>query len=185
MLRLSRRRTLAGCVVALTAAVASMLPASAQVAGAGAVQLTISINAPGLAPVDALACSPVTFSVSGNTQVAAVDVSGQTDYVGPLAVTGSGSSNCADVERNFFGFLNLSVNGSNHTGSVSCTNLAGDYIRVGAAVTVQVAGGCAINAANPTITLLASGIFQPTQGNGVTTWVTQGQYTGPFALVGD
>lgn len=185
MLRLSRRRTLAGCVVALTAAVASMLPASAQVAGGGAVQLTISIDAPGLAPVDALACSPVTFSVGGNTQVAAVDVSGQTDYVGPLAVTGSGSSSCADLERNFFGFITLSVSGSNHTGTVSCTSLAGDYIRVGAAVTVQVAGGCVINGSAVSITLLASGVFEPTQGNGVTTSVTQGLYTGPFALVGD
>jgi hypothetical protein len=187
MLRRSLRRALL-CGAAATAVVSwASVPAGAQVVsvvGGGVVQLTITLASPGLAPVLALTCAPDSFTVSGNTQVASIDVADQQDYIGPLAVTGSGGAPCADLERDFFGFITLSVNGSNQTGTVSCATLSGDYVRVGAAVTVQVAGGCVVNGFRVVITLIATGIFQPTQGDGIVTPVLQGQYTGPFAVFG-
>jgi hypothetical protein len=66
-------------------------------------------------------------------------------YVGPVAIDGSGQSTCESVQF-ATGQLVVDIEDTGASDStLACAGLAGSYVRVGAVLTLELTGGCAVN----------------------------------------
>jgi len=188
MRRIALRWRLAGVACVAVVSLAAPLPAhAARGAGVGEAGLNVAFALPGIPALPGL-CAPVSFSVAGGSQVAAIaladNVFGTAPYVGPVSITGGGSSPCAGVPVDQ-GNVSLAVNGaSSLSGSVSCS-FSGQYVRFGGTVLAEMTGPCNLNGTSePTAGIVVMGALRPTSGDGVTSNITQAHFDGAYALEG-
>ena len=154
--------------------------------GGGEVLANVALNPP-IQPLLAARCGPVQFTLTGGStlvvmSLSSVDSTGTTGYIGPVNFSGSGSSSCEDAADALGGFLTLSVSGTVSTGTLSCASLTGGYFRVATHVVVQAGGTCSLNGTAFQTSIDATGDLEPTQGDGITTAVSQGTFIGTFVI---
>jgi hypothetical protein len=183
----SRRRyptmfALPATVIALAAFQVPPVSAAAAVMAAGELQVRVSIT-PGIAPITALQCAPDTFSFSGGGQVVSFLAGDVGDYVGPITLSGTGSSACSDALRDTFATVSVTVGpNSNFSGDVSCPLLTGSLVRVATHALLVLGGTCTLNGSPYTSAFVSTGEFAPDSGEGLTVPITGGTYTGAFSL---
>jgi len=185
-----RRRTAPAKFVVLTGAALMLVggqavPASAAVAvmAAGELKVAVQITPPGIPPVIAGQCAPDSFTFSGGGQVASFLIGDVGAYVGPITLSGSGSSPWSDPERDLFAPVSVTVGpNSNFSGNVSCPLLTGSLIRVAMATELTVAGTCTLNGNDYNSVFVSVGVFVPDNEEGGITPITSGTYSGAFSL---
>jgi hypothetical protein len=182
----ARTRRVIGTAATLAATVALALPtaAGATLLGGGEVVLTAQFS-PGIQPLPA-GCQAQSLTLNGNSQAAAFSVNGASlpGYVGPLDIGGAGSTQCADLSHES-GTVTLAVTGASGLtqNSVSCPAMSGGYVRVGPAVIASLAGSCTLSGqTEPIVSLIATGAFKPTSGDGVSSTITAASFTGAFSF---
>jgi hypothetical protein len=196
-----------GAVVALTSVVIGCASASSAAAsgntGAGTVEVMVNFDNPVPA---AISTNPVGVGgcplVSWSTQDITVTGSGSQPvpastaqivnlafvwYWGPMGLSVKGHSNQECVYMPSFGTIDsFGATGYNPvtTGNFNCTgNLVGghygQYLRVGAAVLVQLSANCSVNGLSTgTIDFTALADLQPTAGTGTVTPIYQAALSG-------
>jgi hypothetical protein len=134
-------------------------------------------------PLPALGCGPTAFTVSGGSQAAIVSVasvtsSGVYDYIGPLTITGSGSSTCENSASALVGNMTLSIVSADGGVGMSCASMAGAFTRQARLEIVELSGSCRIQGVTLQVSLFSGTAYEPLQGDGVTSAVTQAALEG-------
>jgi hypothetical protein len=192
-----RGRVATGIVGALAGALALAAPASASTTvGSGSVSATINFAGSGI-PAFGSNCAPVSWGFdsgpAGNnaTDAAALNIQGE-GYAGFIEIAASGSSGSECFTFGNGQITSLWVYGYNSVtnSELACgggggrypdASLTGSYVRVAGQVTAVVSGPCRIDGIpQGTIIMSFTGLAQPTQGNGITTNITQTSLAGDF-----
>ena len=185
-MRLFRPRLMAATAIAVVAGFAAT-PANADQGaniGAGDVTATVLLNPP--VPVFLSGCSAIAFNFFGTGEGVVFNDNG-TQYPGHIPINGFGSDGCAFTERETVGTITVSDFTVSEpppiNASLSCTDLTGNYVRIGTHVHVTVNGTCTINAwASGPVLFISDGEFVPTSGNGINSPITAANYAGAFAI---
>jgi hypothetical protein len=194
------RRTapLAGTLLSVVALLLAQTPSSAAdtMAGAGALTATISYSQGGI-PIAPHACVPnATWTFNGSAPAGVVAQLVNDEYAGPLTITASGTSPCADSSLEFGSLPAASgpavtITGTNsiNGSTIACANpaspLTGQSLRVGLHLHIAVQGNCTINSNTPAFAIIAiEGELVPAAGTVPLpgSVVSQWQFVGAFAL---
>lgn len=151
--------------------------------GGGPVTGTVVFSGTGVPPLNAQACAATQFAFDGTSESAWVNGS-VTAYVGPLAISAEGGSEC-ETASSGGGALVVTASGVSPVGSLSCGPLSGEFTRLASDVTIVVTGDCTINNVEAIrINFIAKGEFVPTNdGGGVTEPITSASFAGAFSVV--
>lgn len=150
--------------------------------GGGVVRGTIAY-APVPLPAVGAPCRPTSFSLDAESVGAGANsvISG---YVGPIAVTGTGSSPCEYMTIGE-GTVALNLTGRNDLGSeLECAGLAGRWTRTLTDLTVQVSGSCTVNRYGAGVVLVVMRLQSLPNGvgGGVLTSVSSATAAGMFTI---
>jgi hypothetical protein len=137
---------------------------------------------PGLPPAfGSCASSSSTVELAANVAVFNTAIVG---YVGPVAISGTGTSDCESALAGD-GTLTLDVVGTGTTSSrLTCTDLVGTYRRIETAMALSLSGGCVVNDYSVSrVTVTATVSFTPTDPRaGVIARIFEAALTGGFVV---
>ncbi len=163
-------------------------------AGGGPLLATITYTTGGI-PIPPHACVPSSsFTLSGGSPAGVVVQLVNDEYVGPITVSGSGTTPCADSALEFgtmpAGSPVTIVGNSPVTGSsLACNDIArpltGQYLRIGVHLHIALQGACSVNGSTPSFAIVAAeGELVPVPGTvpAPGAVVPQWQFAGAFAL---
>ena len=180
-------------MVSLLAVVSSATPSAADtVAGAGPLVATVTYTEGGI-PIAPHGCvAGATWNLAA-TSVAVVVQLVNDEYAGPLTITASGSSPCADSVLDFGAVPTAALTGNDslNGSTIACGTspaggpLTGQYFRVGLDLVLSLQGDCSINGSAPSHAVIAvegqlvpaPGVV-PAPGSVVSSW----DLGGAFAL---
>lgn len=186
----NRRRRVVFAGVAVVAGLGAWGPAPVDArynVGAGAVSGSVTIGGAGI-PLGDEPCEATTFTFDpGSTATGVVFNTVITGHAGGITLTGSGGSACENALTATGTTMTLTADGTGPTGSrVTCPSLTGAFLRVAAAVQVNLVGQCTVNNFSPptgAVRFTAAVTFVPTQGDGVETRIKKGSFAGTFSVV--
>lgn len=183
----ARRGILA--VVAVAAAVSLVGPPDVEAGtnlGGGVVSGAVTIAGTGI-PLGSEPCETTSFTFDTPTSTATGVVFNTviTGHAGGIKLSGSGGSGCENALTSTLTTMTLTADGTGPTGSrVTCATLTGNFIRVLTAVEVNIVGNCKVNNfGTGVVRFLATVAFTPTQGDGVNTRITKGNFAGNFEII--
>ena len=180
---MSSTTRIAAALVAMALVGLSPAPASATNVGGGSVTGTVAFTNTGGVPVATAPCRGTTFTLSGRATGIVLNtvLSG---HAGDITLSGGGGSTCENAGTAAGTSLTINAIGVGPTGSrVSCS-LAGSFVRVAAAVLVDVSGSCSVNY-HPAgrVRFLAEVVFTPTVGDGITSNIRAASFAGAFSVI--
>lgn len=153
--------------------------------GGGTIQGSVFLGGSGI-PTGSEPCEPTTFLFGPDSKATgSVFNTVITGHVGDITLTGGGGSACENALTSAGTTITVTADGTGPTLSrVTCPSLTGTFIRVAAAVEVNVVGDCTVNNyGTGRVRLLATSVFVPTEGDGVQTRITEGRFLGNFVVI--